>query len=222
MEYKCIASGSKANCHILTDSDNQSIILDIGVSYKELCVNIDTFKGIIGCLVSHKHSDHTKGLADLEHRFVPIVSLEKLEVGQSITLGNYLIMVLPAYHDVQCCSFLIKNTHENKTIFFATDTKVLPQIAIKPYDLLLVEVNYDSETITKCTLENTIEHNGYVNHLSLAGFSEWLDKFGDIKHKNIIVHHLSHYHSNKELIKEVLSGYAENMYIAQSGLKIEF
>lgn len=52
---KTIATGSSGNCHALI-SDKEILLLDLGVSAKEIKKAIDfRVMDISGCLVSHNH-----------------------------------------------------------------------------------------------------------------------------------------------------------------------
>ena len=68
MQFKTIASGSKGNCTIIL-CGNTNLIIDMGISYLTLKRSLEdnslSFKDFSGILVTHNHSDHTKGLASL-------------------------------------------------------------------------------------------------------------------------------------------------------------
>ena len=53
MNYKILATGSTGNCIILEDE----IVLDVGVSFKELK---PYYKNLKAVFISHEHSDHFK------------------------------------------------------------------------------------------------------------------------------------------------------------------
>jgi phosphoribosyl 1,2-cyclic phosphodiesterase len=57
MYVKCLGSGSKqGNCYALTDNDGKILLLDCGISLKDIKSGIG-FKvsNIVGCLITHSH-----------------------------------------------------------------------------------------------------------------------------------------------------------------------
>lgn len=56
MYAKCLGTGSKGNSYALVDSENHILLLDCGVSLKEIKIGIDfQVSKIVGCLVTHSH-----------------------------------------------------------------------------------------------------------------------------------------------------------------------
>ena len=54
MKLYTISSGSKGNCYIITDSNSHQLIIECGVSIKDIIPHIN-FDTIDGCIVSHSH-----------------------------------------------------------------------------------------------------------------------------------------------------------------------
>ena len=82
MRLVSIASGSSGNC-IYVGSDQTHILVDAGISNKriEQGLNEIGLKGaeIEGIVITHEHSDHTKGLGVLARRYgVPIYGTREL------------------------------------------------------------------------------------------------------------------------------------------------
>ena len=56
MIAKCIGTGSSGNCYALIDNDGKILLLDCGVSIKEIKAGIDfQVSNIVGCLITHSH-----------------------------------------------------------------------------------------------------------------------------------------------------------------------
>lgn len=73
MKLKCISSGSIGNCYLLTNANNQTLILDCGVSIKDIQRGLDyNIKDVAGVIVSHTHGDHIKAAVDLEKLGIPV------------------------------------------------------------------------------------------------------------------------------------------------------
>ncbi|HEK4983663.1 TPA: MBL fold metallo-hydrolase, partial [Clostridioides difficile] len=62
MKIKVLGSSSRGNCYLL-QLKNETLILECGVSYKEILKGLDfNLKSVVGCLVTHEHKDHSKSL----------------------------------------------------------------------------------------------------------------------------------------------------------------
>ena len=56
MYVKCLGTGSKGNCYALVDKLGNILLLDAGISLKEIKIGIDfQVSKIVGCLVTHSH-----------------------------------------------------------------------------------------------------------------------------------------------------------------------
>ncbi|MBS6645162.1 MAG: MBL fold metallo-hydrolase [Clostridiaceae bacterium] len=95
MRLVSIASGSSGNC-IYVGSDNSHILVDAGISNKRIEQGLSEIgvKGneINGIVITHEHSDHTKGLGVLARKYgVPIYSTRETleEISNMKSLGEY-------------------------------------------------------------------------------------------------------------------------------------
>ena len=72
MRFCSLASSSKGNCHIVY-SDTEILLVDMGITLKDLEEKFNRLKlnmdNIIGVVISHEHSDHTKGLLSLYKKY---------------------------------------------------------------------------------------------------------------------------------------------------------
>lgn len=162
-----VSSGSHGNAVIY----HQSILVDIGVSYKK----IEPYKSQIQLvLLTHEHlSDHLNiaalkklcherplmrvGCGQFMNKFLDgIKNIDILESGVIYDYGNFKISPIVLYHDVPNFGYRIfKNVH--KTIH-VTDTAHLEGVTAKDYDLYAIESNYSEENIHKSIAE--IEKRG--------------------------------------------------------------
>jgi len=62
IQIQTIASGSKGNAYVVTDGHSQ-LLLECGIAFKKIrkALNFNT-SSLAGCLITHEHGDHTKGL----------------------------------------------------------------------------------------------------------------------------------------------------------------
>lgn len=156
--HKIISSGSHGNAVLY----NNSILVDIGVSYKL----IEPYKNDIQIvLLTHEHQDHInyntiekllferpslrigcdEYMADLLTRKIWLRQIDVYKIGCFYDYGIFKIQPIKLYHDVPNVGYKI-HIDEYK-IIHATDTAHLNGIEAKDYDLFAIEHNYNEETI---------------------------------------------------------------------------
>lgn len=170
MRLVSIASGSSGNC-IYVGSDQTHILVDAGISNKriEQGLNEIGLKGteIDGIVITHEHSDHTKGLGVLARRYgVPIYGTKETleEIREMKQLGEFsselLKPILPDVDfmigDLTVKPFSINHDaanpvayrirHDRRSVAVATDMGHFNQYIIdhlQGLDALLLEANHD-------------------------------------------------------------------------------
>ena len=225
MELKVLDSGSKGNCALLTDCYGNQLIIDCGVKYEKLAVEINWEKPC-SCIISHEHNDHynTKTVSKINFFGIDVFTKDKMKSGKAFSSNGYNILPIELPHDKDCNSFafLIFNCYEGKSIFFATDCTALPRIADKKFDLLMIENNYDQQTVFENKLSNSLKNLGYMRHLSTEYVLQWLSK-RTIKANNIVITHLSNSGNIQGgRLCSLYKPYADNVYIAKENFTIEF
>ena len=73
MLVQCIGTGSSGNVLALYSNSGKILLLDLGLSVKEIkkAINFRT-SDIAGAVVTHEHSDHSKSLKDFENMGVKV------------------------------------------------------------------------------------------------------------------------------------------------------
>ena len=140
-----LASGSKGNCYYV-EAGGTGLLVDCGLSLKSLqerlqSANIDISK-IKYVLVSHEHSDHTKGLSSLSKKYSPqifcnYVSTEKIVSlfpdldgkimtfdNEKLFLGEMEVTPIPVSHDSSFCT-AFKISAGQATAAIVTDIGVI-------------------------------------------------------------------------------------------------
>lgn len=55
MNLKCISTGSKGNCYILSN-EKESLVIEAGASYEKILRGLNyNVKDVVGVVVSHSH-----------------------------------------------------------------------------------------------------------------------------------------------------------------------
>lgn len=181
---------------------------------------------INGILISHEHSDHTKGIEVICKKFgIPVYAtqktwqaMSKLKVPDELKhiftpnnefkIGDVLILPFSIPHDaVDPCAFNLFN--ETKKITIATDIGHIDDDLIKKMyasDILLIESNYDRDTLLcgpyPYMLKKRIQSD--VGHLSNEMTGKAVKVLYENGVSNIILGHLSKENNFPELAYQTI------------------
>lgn len=238
-------SGSSGNCTFIA-TENTKILVDAGVSCNKIVkalnqINVDIDE-IDAILITHEHTDHTKGLSvTCKKYFIPIYANEKtwnmlnslgisntckfvFDTDKDFEIGDFKIHPFPIPHDaVDPCGFSI--FADGKKITITTDIGHITEGILHQMensDVLLLEANYDEETL-KCgpypyQLKRRIMSD--KGHLSNASASEAISYLSKKNVSNIVLGHLSQENNFPELAYQTvfnemdLNGHICNLSIA--------
>lgn len=224
INIKTLASGSKGNAYLIDDGVSQ-LLIECGIKYKDIQValNFDT-KRVVGCLLSHEHKDHSKGLKDvlragidvfmskgtaeaegIKHHRINIVENKK-----QFKVGTFTILPFDVEHDVnEPFGFLIANEQDDK-LLFATDTYYI-KYKFTGLTHLMIECNYSQtildDNINTGVVPQVMKRRLMQSHFSLENVIEFLKANDLSKVDEIHLLHLSDTNSNelefKNKIQEV-------------------
>lgn len=224
IDIKTLASGSKGNAYLIDDGQSQ-LLLECGINYKEIQrqMNFDTSR-IVGCLLTHEHKDHSKGLKDVVRAGINTYMskgtanaeginhhrIKTVKNKQQFKVGTWTILPFDIQHDVsEPFGFLVMNEQGEK-LLFATDTYYV-KYSFKGLNYIMIECNY-SQTILDDNIANGrvpqfMRKRLMKSHFSLDNVVEFL-KVNDLSQvKEIHLLHLSDTNSNavefKSKIQEV-------------------
>ncbi|WP_164670936.1 MBL fold metallo-hydrolase [Virgibacillus doumboii] len=232
IKIKTLASSSKGNAYAVSDGHTQ-VLLECGIAFKDIrkALNFKT-SNLKGCLVSHEHGDHTKGLKDVlragintymskgtkealnteHHRLKPV------EAQKQFTIGTWDILPFDVQHDVaEPMGFLLKNKQGEK-LLFATDTFYI-RYKFKGLTHLLLECNYSKDILDQNILEGRVPQlmrkRLIRSHFSLENVKEFLRVNDLSKVQEIHLLHLSDSNSDEERFKrEIQELTGKVVYIA--------
>ncbi len=188
-------SSSKGNMFLI-ESDKASILIDVGVTYKNIISALDGINkkidDISAILITHEHSDHIKGLPLLckNNPNIPIYTTSKtklyledmlhtknilaniigLEYGDVFEVSDLSVTVLETSHDaVMPCAYNIKN--ENSSVTFATDLGYVSdniQSYLNNSTLNILESNFDKIMLEYGKYPSSVKNRirGSLGHLS--------------------------------------------------------
>lgn len=219
IQIQTIASGSKGNAYVISDGHSQ-LLLECGITFKEIrkALHFNT-SNLAGCLVTHEHGDHTKGLKDVlkagintymsagtkeaveleHHRIKPV------EAHKAFKVGTWLILPFDVEHDVnEPYGFLLINKQGEK-LLFATDTFYI-KYKFTGLTHLLIECNYSidilNENIASGRVHKGMKKRLLRSHFSLENVKEFLKANDLSKVQEIHLLHLSNNNSDETRFKK--------------------
>jgi len=196
------ASGSKANATLVIHN-KKAVLIDCGTSYRALH-EVMAISGlypecISAVLVTHSHSDHTKGLATLAKKLsvpfysgVDIDGCEKL--CGALDIDGMHITSFACCHDVDCVGYKI--SAEGKTLAVATDTGVVTGsmiVELQGCDTVMLECNHDPDMLKNGPYpyelkQRIASHKGHLSNPDCARVITYLAHTGT---KQAVLAHLS-------------------------------
>lgn len=217
MELITIATGSKGNCYLLKSAD-EVLVLEMGVKLGALkkALNFDLSK-VVGCLVSHGHQDHCKGVPEAikagMNIYVGTGGLEEFErhrninhvpLEQTFKLGNFSITFFPVHHDVKTAGFHV-NHPDCGNVIFITDTYYC-DYCFSGINHFIVEANYSVEILNNKfasgALPAFLKNRITTSHMEIQNTKRLLLANDMDGVRNIILIHLSDSNSDAEDFKK--------------------
>lgn len=234
---KVLASGSSGNCYVI-QAGEEKLVLECGIDYKSILKGLNySIKGVVGCLISHRHLDHCKSFKKVSENF-PIVygPFEVLDKFKSINsykfkqvkhncefkIGGFTVVPFNCQHtnsdgsECENTGYLIQHKKIG-CILFVTDTYYL-KYKFRDVDHILIECNYSEDSIQ--ALEPH-EQRIFKSHMSLETLKTTLKTWDLFKTKTITLMHLSLGNGDPKRFKEEiekLTGIPTN--IAAPGLEV--
>lgn len=224
MTLECLGTGSKGNCYLLTNN-NEQLIIELGLKYEKIFSKIDLSK-VVGIICSHEHSDHIYGnnLEKAKELGVPIITPldQNYKLLKPYKFGSFIIIPIKAYHNVDCYAYVIRAN--NKTILFATDTNKMPRINLK-IDVLIGEVNHIQTRIENLTMQDqdgeyTHLLSSYKNHHSLEGMNYYLQTT-KYKLDLYIIHYSKTKAFDEKVVVNKLTPIVNKLVVVREGEKYE-
>lgn len=217
---RTLASGSKGNSYLISDG-RSSLLIECGIAWKEIQRLLFFDTSIIdGCLISHEHKDHTKGLKDalksginvyaskgtIESEGIKHHRLKAVEARKQFKIGNWTVLPFEVEHDAaEPFGFLIANGNEK--ILFATDTYYV-RYKFKGLTHIMVECNYSldilDENIETGRVPSVLKKRLLQSHFSLENVIEFLKANNLSSLKEVHLLHLSDNNSDEKLFKKTI------------------
>lgn len=222
MNIKTVGSGSDGNCYLVKGSSNSSLLLDAGISFKEMqkAIKFKTFS-IKGVLITHEHMDHAGYIKEYMNNGLEIYMtqgtkdalqlpddyrLHIIDIKKPFMIDEFHIMAIDTIHDAkEPCGFVIG--YEDKKLLYATDTMYL-KYKIPNLTHIMLEANYEydllQERIESGEIVKSLGSRIMKTHMSLDTAIKYLNSIDKSKLDTIIIIHLSKNNAKWNLFKERL------------------
>lgn len=216
MKIYVIESGSRGNATII-ENEGRFLLLDMGISWASLKDALDeigiNIYNIEALLLTHSHSDHTKGIQYLPP--LPIYCTKDTYDSSSVTiirqyepfslLGMKITPVIASHDAPNTVGFIFENDEEK--LAYLTDTGYIPDKTLsfmKNADYYVIESNHNLKMLYKCNRPASLKERiaSDLGHLSNEDAACYMiDLVGD-KTKEIILAHISQESNTYELAVE--------------------
>lgn len=237
MQLYILNSNSDGNCYLFTDNENNTLIVECGVKFEKIkqAMNFD-FSKVVGCLVTHEHGDHCRGVKDAVKFGLNIYAtpgtikglkfesyrLHSINKNTKFSVGPFDVIAFDVHHDtLEPCGFLIRH-EEMGTTLFLTDT-IYCDYKFPGLTNILIEANYSQDIIDEKLRENRFLRNRVIqSHMSVETAIKTLKANDLSKVNNIVLIHLSDRNSDAKVFKQrIEDATLKTVTIATSGLTIQ-
>ena len=193
MRLSLLASGSKGNAALIDDGDTR-ILIDAGLSAREICRRLDLVgidpATIDALLVTHEHTDHTRGLGPLVRRLkIPVylhteVAGKLADVGRTDAVreftdgpewlvGSLSLRAFTVTHDATAPVGFVVEGSKGK-VGFATDLGIATRLvtqSLQKCRALVVETNHDEEMLRDGPYPWALKQRVRSNHGHLSNLA---------------------------------------------------
>jgi phosphoribosyl 1,2-cyclic phosphodiesterase len=223
LKISVLASGSKGNAVYLETGDTR-LLIDAGLSATEISKRLDSIgvdsASLHAILVSHDHSDHTRGVGTLARKLkIPVIvsyptgatcahllkkcAVTEFESGYSFSFRDISIDPFPTTHDaVDPVGFIIESAQGRYG--HATDFGIVTRLVtekLRDCRVLVVEANHDEEMLLNGPypwhLKQRIQsRHGHISNSQSVGL---LEELLHERLEGIFLAHLSEVNNAPEL-----------------------
>lgn len=224
----CILASSSAGNSALVATDRTRLLIDAGLSRREVSKRLSAVGEDIDCLdavlITHEHSDHVSGLASIAKRSkrpLPIYltqgtaesidwgdtepTLEVFQAGCSFTVGDFNIGSFTIPHDAVDPVCYTLSVYGIK-IAVATDLGYVTdslRVHLRGADVVMLEANHDLEMLRVGPYPWPVKQRimSRRGHLSNQMAGEFVERDLDASVSTLILGHISEHNNHPELVR---------------------
>lgn len=247
IRFSVIGSGSSANAYLFS-YEGSSILIDCGFTKKELIrragladISLDSLRAV---LVSHTHSDHTRGVGAVSraldvpvyiHELVDpsvfggrkVVRHERIRVGDPFLIGPFRVTAFELEHDApHAINYHI--SAGSSSCMVATDTGRVSESMfelMRSADVLFLEANYDERMLQEGPYPYFLKKRiaSDVGHLSNEAALEVIRRLSSgLWRPQLYLCHLSSTNNDPQLLRSSLTrefGETGTMTVCEKGMQ---
>ena len=229
MHYASLASGSKGNCHALSDGE-RTLLIDAGISLRQIRQRLEVVgwrSGNVRALaLTHEHSDHVGALGVILRRtdwailatadtrraaeraqgvVIPLDRWIELEAGRPRDWEGWRILPFALPHDA-ADPVAYRVEIGGRTGAVVTDLGCLTALVadhLQDLDLLVLEANHDVEMLREGDYPPQLKARilSRVGHLSNAAMAELLGRACGPRLRQLVLAHLSESNNHPDLAR---------------------
>lgn len=234
-----VGSSSKGNCYALT-SEGETLLIEAGISTKNLISTLQGYmKNIVGCIISHRHDDHSLYVDAMIRRAIRVYANEDtisyrkigsnyfakvMRPNMGYKIGKFRVIPFEVQHDVPCFGFIIEHKNMGR-LMFITDAREC-EYKVDGVNHIMVESNFSYMRMMKNVEDGKIPisyRNRVVNsHMDIDTTCELLRANDLSKCSEVVLLHLSESNSDEEeFTTKAKRASGRPVYIAKKGLKLD-
>lgn len=215
LEFRALASSSAGNCYFLSSGGVKPLLIDAGLRIHEIQRALGfTLSNLAGCIISHGHGDHVRGIRGLLTRGVTCYASEetwrqlgygshhrahRLLAEQTEQIGEWRVTPFDAVHDMPTLGFAI-DSKDGDRLLYLTDT-AYSKYRFDGLTHIAIECNYSRELLRDNALAGDIHAERFKrtvrNHMSLERLLDLLRANDLSKVREIHLLHLSDANSDE-------------------------
>lgn len=243
---RVIGSSSSGNAYVL-ETPTEVLLLECGVPMQRIlrALRFDLSK-VVGCVISHRHNDHSKALPDLLRKGIRCFAPEDVFADNICTryvsfckvvypmhgykVGNFKVFAFDLRHadsdgtPCPCFGYIIEHTAMGK-LLFVTDTMMM-KYRFTGLSHIMIEANYE-DGILEQNIEDGLTAAAQkprllASHLEVHQTAKILRQTDLTGVNNIILLHLSSGNSDKRRFEEIIGrAVGQTPYIAEPNFRLE-
>lgn len=217
MDIKIIASGSSGNAYLIGDGVTR-LLLDAGIPFRRIQIGCGfRTSSIDGCLVTHRHGDHSAAIPKLIERGIAVYSnadvaglyegVQELTALKEYTIGTFRILPFEAEHDVPCCGYQVTSVATGEKLVYITDSAYV-KYTFSGLTHIMIEANYDEDIMLGNVRDEKIPFSLAERvagtHMSIDTLIDLLRANDMTKVRQIYLLHLSDNNSDAEAFKRLV------------------
>lgn len=239
---KCLGSSSSGNCYII-ETGNEALILECGLPILQVKKSLNwNLSKVVGCLISHKHQDHSKYLPEVLKCGIKVLALDEVFNRQQNRLfcktikpmhgykvGSFKVLAFDLQHansdrsPCPCLGFLIENNAMGKLLFM-TDTMML-KYHFPEINHIMIEANYDDDildyNVQQGNTTSSEKPRLLASHLEIKQATKIIKRLNNPELQNIVLLHLSSRNSDEKQFKGLVQeATGKPVAVARPGLEI--